>query len=146
VDTSHGLEAARAQVRAILDAVARMPQHAGSPNRRMLFLPASNLACLRGRTHELHSALAVARDGKLIFQHREHARLAIREFSDGFLDAYLATIGTAATASVGAYQLESVGIQLFERLRYSLGLRVMFFMLCGAFFTLRSSRPMLCGK
>jgi len=109
-------------------------------------LARKQLACLRGRTHELHSARAVARDGKLIFQHREHARLAIREFSDGFLDAYLATIGTAATASVGAYQLESVGIQLFERLRYSLGLRVMFFMLCGAFFTLRSSRPMLCGK
>jgi hypothetical protein len=146
VDTSHGLEAARAQVRAILDAVARMPQHAGSPNRRMLFLPASNspvfaaapMSCTR------HSRLHAT--AKLIFQHREHARLAIREFSDGFLDAYLATIGTAATASVGAYQLEPVGIQLFERLRYSLGLRVMFFMLCGAFFTLRSSRPMLCGK
>ena len=78
-------------------------------------LARKQLACLRGRTHELHSALAVARDGKLIFQHRERARLAMRDFSDEFLDAYLATVGTAATASVGAYQLEAAGIQLFER-------------------------------
>ena len=79
-------------------------------------LARKQLACLRGRTHELHSALAVVRDGKLIFQHRERARLVMRDFSDEFLDAYLATVGTAATASVGAYQLEAAGIQLFERI------------------------------
>src|ERR1700730_4392754 len=44
-------------------------------------LARKQLACLRGRTHELHSALAVVRDGKLIFQHRERARLAMRDFS-----------------------------------------------------------------
>jgi len=74
------------------------------------------LACLRGRTHELHSAIAVARDGKLVFHHRERARLTMRDFSDGFIDAYLAAVGTAATASVGGYQLEGRGIQLFERI------------------------------
>jgi septum formation protein len=79
-------------------------------------LARKQLACLRGRTHELHSALAVARDGKLIFQHRERARLAMRDFSDEFLDAYLATVGIATTASVGGYQLEAAGIQLFERI------------------------------
>ncbi len=79
-------------------------------------LARKQLACLRGRTHELHSAIAVARDGDLVFHHRERARLTMRDFSDGFIDAYLAAVGTAATASVGGYQLEGRGIQLFERI------------------------------
>ncbi len=79
-------------------------------------LARKQLASLRGRTHELHSAIAVARDGSVIFQHRERARLTMRDFTDEFLDAYLATTGTAAMASVGAYQLEGPGIQLFERI------------------------------
>ncbi|HEY7246837.1 MAG TPA: Maf family protein [Xanthobacteraceae bacterium] len=79
-------------------------------------LARKQLACLRGRTHELHSAIAVVRDGKVIFQHRERARLTMREFTDEFLDAYLAATGAGATASVGGYQLEGHGIQLFERI------------------------------
>ena len=71
---------------------------------------------LRGRTHELHSAVVVARDGAVLFEHCEIARLTMREFSDGFLDPYLAAAGSAVTASVGGYQVESVGIQLFERI------------------------------
>ena len=74
------------------------------------------LACLRGLTHELHSGIAVARDGAVLFEHGERARLTMRDFSDTFLEAYLATVGTAATTSVGGYQLEGVGIQLFERI------------------------------
>jgi septum formation protein len=73
------------------------------------------LKCLRGRTHELHSALVLARDGAVLFEHCEIARLAMREFSDGFLESYIGAAGLAATASVGGYQVERVGIQLFER-------------------------------
>jgi septum formation protein len=71
---------------------------------------------MRGRTHELHSAVVVARDGTVLFEHCEIARLTMREFSDGFLDGYLAAAGPAVTASVGGYQVESLGIQLFERI------------------------------
>lgn len=74
------------------------------------------LALLRHRTHELHSAIAIARDNLVLFAHREVARLAMREFSEAFLETYLDTVGNAATASVGGYQLEKAGIQLFERI------------------------------
>jgi septum formation protein len=74
------------------------------------------LESLRGRTHELHSALVLARDGAVLFEHCEVARLTMRDFSDAFLDSYIAAAGMAVTASVGGYQVESVGIQLFERI------------------------------
>jgi nucleoside triphosphate pyrophosphatase len=74
------------------------------------------LAALRGQTHELHSAVALARGNSVLFEHREVARLTMRSFSDQFLEAYLDAAGAAVTASVGAYQLEKVGIQLFERI------------------------------
>jgi septum formation protein len=71
---------------------------------------------MRGRTHELHSAVVVARDSAVLFEHCEIARLTMREFSDDFLDRYLAAAGSVVTASVGGYQVESLGIQLFERI------------------------------
>jgi septum formation protein len=74
------------------------------------------LLFLRHRTHELHSAIAIVRDNLMLFEHCEVARLSMREFSETFLEAYLDVIGIAATASVGAYQLEKAGIQLFERI------------------------------
>jgi septum formation protein len=74
------------------------------------------LKTLRGRTHELHAAVAIARDGTMLHEHREVARLTVRAFSDGFLDAYLDAMGNAVTTSVGGYQLEKAGIQLFERI------------------------------
>ena len=75
------------------------------------------LAALRGQTHELHSAVALARGSSVLFEHREVARLTMRSFSDQFLEAYLDAAGAALTASVGGYQLEKVGIQLFERIQ-----------------------------
>ena len=75
----------------------------------------AQLAALRGRTHELHTAIALVRDGGILFEHRESARLTMRAFSDRFLDDYLDATGAAVTASVGGYQLERLGIQLFER-------------------------------
>jgi septum formation protein len=74
------------------------------------------LKILRGRTHELHSAIVLARDGAVVFEHCEIARLGMRDFSDRFLDSYIEAAGSAVTASVGGYQVESIGIQLFERI------------------------------
>ncbi len=76
---------------------------------------AQQLRALRGQTHALHSALAVARDGKIIFECSDTARLTMRPFSDSFLQDYLDAAGEAVTASVGGYQLEGPGIHLFER-------------------------------
>jgi septum formation protein len=75
------------------------------------------LAALRGQTHELHSAVALARGTSVLFEHREVARLTMRTFSDQFLEAYLDAAGVAVTASVGGYQLEKVGIQLFDHIQ-----------------------------
>jgi septum formation protein len=71
---------------------------------------------LSGRTHELHSAFAFVDDKAVLFEYVGVARLTMRAFSDEFIDLYLKTAGNAATTSVGAYQLESYGIQLFERI------------------------------
>jgi septum formation protein len=69
---------------------------------------------MRGKPHELHSAVAVCRNGAVTFAHVAVARLKMRDFSDSFLDTYLDAAGPAVTASVGAYQLERIGIHLFE--------------------------------
>jgi septum formation protein len=74
------------------------------------------LHVLCGRTHELHSAIAFVRNGKVLFEHVGLARLTMRSFSEAFLDHYLDAIETSATASVGAYQIEGLGVQLFERI------------------------------
>jgi septum formation protein len=74
------------------------------------------LRMLSGQTHELHSAVALARDGRVMFSKVETAKLTMRELSDGFLDAYLDAAGDAVRASVGGYQLEGLGSNLFERI------------------------------
>jgi septum formation protein len=76
---------------------------------------AEQLRTLRGRTHELHSALALVRDGTVLFACVDTARLTMRNFSDRFLNDYLDMAGDAAMNSVGGYQLEGIGIHLFER-------------------------------
>jgi septum formation protein len=75
----------------------------------------AQLAALRGQTHTLHTAVAVMNAGAVVFEHVDAAHLTMRAFSDDFLDRYLDAVGVAASASVGGYQLESVGLQLFER-------------------------------
>lgn len=74
------------------------------------------LNALRGRRHHLHSATAAARDGELLWDDVRSATLTMRAFSDAFLDAYLARNGEAAIASVGCYQLEGEGVQLFDKI------------------------------
>jgi septum formation protein len=76
----------------------------------------NQLRTLSGQTHELHSAIAFVQNEAVLFEYVGVARLTMRAFSDEFLDLYLNSAGAAATSSVGAYQLESFGIQLFERI------------------------------
>jgi septum formation protein len=76
---------------------------------------AEQLRELRGRPHELNSALALVRDGEVLFEYVDRARLTMRNFSDAFLDDYLDMAGGAALASVGGYQLEGIGVHLFEQ-------------------------------
>ena len=76
---------------------------------------AEQLRTLRGGTHELHSALALVRDQEMLFSCVDTARLTMRDFSDRFLDDYLDMAGDIVMGSVGSYQLEGIGIHLFER-------------------------------
>lgn len=77
----------------------------------------AQLLALAGRNHQLLTSVAVVRDGVRLWHHGETATLSMRTFGAGFLDAYLAAVGDAALASVGAYQLEGPGAQLFARVR-----------------------------
>jgi septum formation protein len=77
---------------------------------------AEQLSALAGRTHELHSAVAVARDGKILFADVSSARMTMRRLGEAEIDAYLDEAGEAVTSSVGAYQLEGLGVHLFERI------------------------------
>ena len=77
----------------------------------------AQLKFLRGKPHTLISALALARDGTVIWRHSDEARLAVRDFSDAFLDDYLNKEGDAMLGSVGCYRLEGAGAQLFESVR-----------------------------
>ena len=77
---------------------------------------AAQLRALVGRTHELHSAVAVARDGKILFEEVTSARMTMRPLGEADIEAYLDEAGEAVTSSVGAYQLERLGVHLFERI------------------------------
>ena len=77
---------------------------------------ADQLRALSGRCHELHSAIAVVRDGQLLFDHVSIARMTMRQLDDAQIDSYLTEAGNAVASSVGAYQLEGLGVHLFERI------------------------------
>ncbi|GEO86593.1 MULTISPECIES: Maf-like protein [Alphaproteobacteria] len=73
----------------------------------------TNLQALRGKTHRLNSGVVLVRDGAEIWRHVSIADLTMRDFSEDFLDDYLERCGEAVMRSVGCYQLEGIGIQLF---------------------------------
>lgn len=75
-----------------------------------------HLQALRGRAHELTSAICVVSDGRRLWHHREQASMWMRDFSDAFLDRYLAETGPETLESVGAYRLEGPGVQLFRHI------------------------------
>jgi septum formation protein len=75
---------------------------------------AEQLRALAGQSHELHSAVAVAREDKILFEHVTLARLTMRRLDEAEIAAYLDKAGDAVTSSVGAYQLEGLGVHLFD--------------------------------
>ncbi|HXN68640.1 MAG TPA: Maf family protein [Bradyrhizobium sp.] len=77
---------------------------------------AEQLRALSGHRHELHSAVAVARDGKILFEAMAVAGMTMRQLGEADIEAYLNEAGDAVTSSVGAYQLEGLGVHLFERI------------------------------
>jgi septum formation protein len=72
------------------------------------------LSLLRGRTHRLHSAVVVARDGVPVWRDLSSPAMTMRAFSDAYLEAYLERNGEAALTCVGGYALEGEGVQLFS--------------------------------
>ncbi len=80
-------------------------------------MAAEQLRELAGASHELHSAVAVARDGKIMFEEVMIARMTMRRLGEAEIEAYLHEAGEAVTSSVGAYQLEGLGVHLFERIQ-----------------------------
>jgi septum formation protein len=81
-------------------------------------IPAAHLqlTALRGKTHTLHSALACAHQGKIIWSICEEAHLTMRNFSDEYLELYLAANGLDLLTSVGSYKLEKHGVNLFDKI------------------------------
>jgi len=74
------------------------------------------LLALAGRTHALHSAVVVARDGEVLFSHVAIAWMTMRTLSEADVAVYLDQAADAAMSSVGAYQLEGLGVHLFDRI------------------------------
>ncbi len=77
---------------------------------------AEQLHALAGQTHELYAAVAVARDGKILFEKVAIASMTMRQLTGAEIKAYLDDAGEAVTSSVGAYQLEGLGVHLFEHI------------------------------
>jgi septum formation protein len=75
-----------------------------------------HLLRLSGKTHQLSSAVVVVRDGVTLWSHTGIALMTMRRLEPGFIGRYLARVGDKALASVGAYQIEGEGIQLFDRI------------------------------
>lgn len=73
-----------------------------------------NLQALRGKTHELVGGICVAKGANILWSHVSRPQLTMWSFSDAFLDEYLKRAGPAVLSSVGAYQLENLGAQLFS--------------------------------
>jgi septum formation protein len=77
----------------------------------------AHLRRLRGRTHELLSAVVVYENARPVWRHIGRVQLAMRDFSDDFLEGYIAAEGGGLLATVGAYRLEGAGAQLFTRVQ-----------------------------
>jgi septum formation protein len=75
------------------------------------------LLALQGKTHQLHSSVALAREGSVHWAHTETAHLTMRELSPEQIGQYLGLAGEKVLTSVGAYQLEGLGVHLFEEIK-----------------------------
>jgi len=74
----------------------------------------ARLKSMRGKAHQLHSGAAIATKGQIVWSGVDTVQMRMRDFSDAFLDAYLAAEGNELLACVGSYRLEGLGSQLFE--------------------------------
>ncbi|MCF8466831.1 MAG: Maf family protein [Sneathiella sp.] len=76
----------------------------------------AHLVSLKGKTHTLANGICVAKGGSVIWHHSDQARLTFRNFDDAFLNEYLNAAGSDILSSVGAYQVEALGVHLFSRI------------------------------
>src|SRR4029077_15100498 len=90
------------------DEILSKPESVAAARRQLLDL--------NGKTHTLHTSVAVATDGETIWATTEIATLTMRKLTPEFIGRYLAAAGDEALSSAGAYQIESVGVQLFDRI------------------------------
>lgn len=75
----------------------------------------ARLADMRGKPHQLHSGVALAKGGQIIWSGADTAHMVVRDFSDAFLDGYIAAEGEELLYCVGSYRLEGMGSQLFDK-------------------------------
>lgn len=71
---------------------------------------------MSGKTHQLNSAIVLIRNGEVLWSHVEIAKMKMRKLDPGFIGRHLAEVGEIALTSVGAYQIEAEGLQLFEEI------------------------------
>lgn len=99
------------QILSLDEEVLHKPEDMEAARRRLL--------ALSGKTHELHSAIVAARDGVALWRHVSTARMTVRKLDPAFIGQHLARVGDKALSSVGAYQIEGEGVQLFDRIEGS---------------------------
>ncbi len=75
-----------------------------------------HLLAFSGKTHQLNSAIVLVRNGETLWRHVGVAHMSMRQLSPKFVGQYLAKVGDVALSSVGAYQIEAEGVQLFDRI------------------------------
>jgi septum formation protein len=76
----------------------------------------AQLLDLSGKSHTLHTAAAVAKGGEVVWSHSGASTLRMRKLTPEFIGRYLAAAGEEVLSSVGSYQLEGVGIELFDKI------------------------------
>ena len=89
------------------DEVLHKPENMEAARRELLKLS--------GQTHHLNSAIVLVRDGETVWRHVSVARMTLRDLDPGFIGRHLSRVGDVALQSVGAYQFEGEGVQLFEK-------------------------------
>jgi septum formation protein len=89
------------------DDVLHKPENMEAARRQLLQLS--------GKTHHLNSAVVLAKNGITLWRHVSVARMTLRNLDPGFIGRYLSRAGAAVLQSVGAYQFEGEGVQLFEK-------------------------------
>ena len=96
------------QTRSLGDEICHKPADMEGARRHLL--------ALSGKTHQLNSAAVLCRDGEVVWRHVGVASLTMRKLDPAFIGRHLARVGAKALSSVGAYQIEGEGIQLFEKI------------------------------